>query len=438
MTHARLLRGYGWISFFILVLLLTGCRTEKISTLPVENVSASDVQPPQELTVWCYGDSCADFASKFEQENKGVKINVKRFTYNDHAQTYLDAMVKGKAPDVMEVENTFLGEFNAIEGIVNLLEEPFRADLLKATVAPALWDATLSYDGTRLIALPVASSPRVTFYRKDILEKYGFPSEPEALGRYMEDPERWLNMAIKLRKEGIFITQWDADPMELYETTVPQFDSSMRFNRNNEVIRQGLELSQEVNRRGLDANIGLWTELGEQALQSGKLAMVYLGTWGELQLEQWAPKTTGLWRVTRLPFNLYGYSGSTSLMLSEQSKNKPLAWKFMYSMFMGMDGNATVAAHLPSRKTVLDRKYSSNFLGGQYSNELYMDLAMKMREYKPTPLDVVANEWFRVAKLKAIEFNMYPATALKTINDEINVKLEESRRILLARLNKRR
>ncbi|MCY9761378.1 extracellular solute-binding protein [Paenibacillus alvei] len=422
------------LSFLILFLFAaSGCDEQPsiMHQVQADDEHIAEAKPPLSITVWCFEEQYADYAKKFEAAHPGVTVNVKRFSYKNHAEAYLDALEQGYAPDVMEVGHEFLGEFNGIQGLVDLNAPPFQASELKPDISPDLWDTGLSYDNKHLIALPITTSPLVTFYRKDILERYGFPSEPEKLALYMEDPDRWLAMAKRLKEHGIYLLQWDREPLQWYESMFPLLNSRLQFNRNNAMIAQGMLLSQRVNVQGLDANVGVWTEAGTEALGTGKLAMVYLGSWGEQQLEEWAPHTKGLWRATRLPMKLYGYYTGSSLIMPEQARNKELAWSFMKSVFYGVTDDSTVAAYLPSRKVLLDQERHSQFLGGQQADRLYMELASKMKEFRPTPLDKQAAEWYHSVKQRGIENNTLPDVILNQIEKLIEQGLQQERRVIL-------
>ncbi|UHA74934.1 ABC transporter substrate-binding protein [Paenibacillus sp. 481] len=420
-----------FVMFIFLILPIVGCRTEHIATAPQDKVEPSAEQLPQRLTVWSYDGNYKSHAKQFEKLYPDVEVEVKEFTFDNHVEAYLQAMEDGSPPDIMEIENKNLGEFNAIEGIVNLLDPPFDAGRLKMDIAPTLWEMAKSFDKKALIALPITFSPKVTFYRKDIIEKYGFPSEPEELAAYMKESKNWLKMARELKKDGIFIAQWDSEALELSESTMALFDESLMFNRNSLLIKQGLSLAREVNQRGLGANTSIWNETGQKMLRSGNLAMVYMGAWGEYRLHDWAPNTAGLWRATSLPFGLYGFSDASSLMMSEHAKNKPLAWEFMKMVHQNGSTDSVVTAHLPSRRDLLEKKHTSTFLGGQLVNPLYMELADRMIVSRPTPLDLAVMGGYRSYINQYIYSHVSPDKVLSQIERKINQEMELERSILL-------
>jgi multiple sugar transport system substrate-binding protein len=61
--------------------------------------------------------------------------------------------------------------------------------------------------------------------------------------------------------------------------------------------------------------------------------MFYTGFWYQDFLMSAASETAGQWRVTRLPFGLYGQSGTSIAAISSQSVNKAEAWSVLEWIF---------------------------------------------------------------------------------------------------------
>ncbi|QYR23090.1 hypothetical protein KZ483_09285 [Paenibacillus sp. sptzw28] len=49
----------------------------------------------------------------------------------------------------------------------------------------------------------------MSFYRADILEENGFPSDPKELAFYMSKPEQFLDMAQALKAKGIYLLEFN-------------------------------------------------------------------------------------------------------------------------------------------------------------------------------------------------------------------------------------
>ncbi|MCZ8519951.1 MULTISPECIES: ABC transporter substrate-binding protein [Paenibacillus] len=415
---------------------LAGCgKPAGDAAQPSQETTPEVQQGPVELTLWTYYENgWQSTIDAFRREHPNIDIKVTSYPFAEYAQKYLSALADGTGPDIMLVDSAHLGDFGAIEGVENLLSPPYDAGRYKADFSPSMWDSMMSLDGKRLISLPLDTAPSVTYYRADLLKAYGFPDEPEALGKFMENPDNWLAIGEELQKHGSYIVQWESDLIHLHEASMPFFDRSLNLMRNNDTMVRALDIAKTVNQKGLDANVDIWTEVGEKAVKSGKIAMLYLGTWGADQIQAWAPEQEGKWRATRLPFGLYGFENSSSFILPSEGKHKKEAWQFV-------EHTATVAskkgegggthAYLPSRGNANVMAQTNPYMGGQHTNALYESLAGQMKERMVTPLDTKAQEIWTDGILSGIEANTDSKTILEGIEKEIGKKLGRDKEILL-------
>ncbi|MVO98426.1 ABC transporter substrate-binding protein [Paenibacillus lutrae] len=399
----------------------TNAPTEK----PAENI---------ELTLWSHYNGFEAAIAKFQALNPNVKINTKLFTYAEYVSAYLQAIADGTPPDIMMVDSGDFGHFTAIEGLENLLDAPYQAGKYAKEFSPALWDSAMGADGKSLISFPLATGPTVTYYRADILEKHGFPSEPEELAVYMEDPANWLNMARKLRGSGIYITQWDNETLLLFEKTMGTFDRKLNFIRSNQIFYKAVSIAKTVNDDGLEAHLDIWTDAGVKAIRDGNLAMMYLGTWGADQIKSWAPETEGKWRETRLPFGLYGWQNSSNFVLPSAGKNKEMAWKFIEFAVTeqskeGLFG--AVPAYLPARGNAKELAVTNPFLGGQKAYALHEKMMAKVQEFPITPLDYKAQEVWQRGIIEGIERKKDTQKIVEDARAEVEKAVQRDKEILL-------
>ncbi|AEI45514.1 ABC transporter substrate-binding protein [Paenibacillus mucilaginosus] len=420
---------------------LAGCSQPADPPLPAPPADSPAVsQGSVELTMWTYYPNGWDATiAGFRRHYPEIDIKVEVHPFAEYSQKYLAALADGTAPDILMVDSAHLGEFGAIEGVENLLSPPYEAGRYQAGFSPAMWDSMLSLDGGRLIALPLATAPSLTYYRADLLKAYGFPDEPEALGTFMEDPANWLAMGEELLKHGSYITQWDNELIRFFEASTPLFDRNLNFQRSSAEFERALDLAKEVNHRGLDANVDVWNEVGEKAVRSGRIAMLYLGTWGADQIQAWAPELEGKWRAARLPFGLYGFENSSSFLLPSQGRHKAEAWKFIeHSVTVaskdGMGGS--IPAYLPARGNPVELERANAYLGGQRTYALFEELAGRMKERTVTPLDKKAQAIWSQAIVKGVEADQDSKALLEEVRKEIEKRLGRDKEILLEWKNK--
>jgi len=76
------------------------------------------------------------------------------------------------------VEVGWIARITSSAGFEDLLQPPYNAGQYKDMIIPFKWTQGLTTDG-RLVAMPKDIAPATVFYRKDIFEAAGLPSEPE-------------------------------------------------------------------------------------------------------------------------------------------------------------------------------------------------------------------------------------------------------------------
>lgn len=346
-------KRYRWLTWLTAAaILLAGCGLQEAVTdepVKIEPKRLSD--EPVTIEFWAYYEGWEGTITAFQQKYPNVTVNLKTFSFNTYTDEYLKAIADGNPPDVMLADSEQFGQFTAINGLEDLTS--YGADSYREGFSESLWNSNLSFDGSKLIGFPLGTSPLVTYYRADILKQYGFPSEPEELGRYMENPDHWLKMAQTLKKDQRYITQWSPEVVDIFSSTSAMFDSDMNFLRNNDTFIEAVGLAKEINSQALEAAMDVWTPSGAQAVHDGQIAMLYLGTWGAAQIKEWDPDGEGQWRETRLPFNLYGWENSSNFMMPSAGQNKEWAWKFIEYCVTEWtkegDGDG-VPAYIPARE----------------------------------------------------------------------------------------
>ncbi|MDA3730795.1 extracellular solute-binding protein [Niameybacter massiliensis] len=389
----------------VLVCMLVGC-TEK-EPIDISNIGRVEVeQQGEKLTIWSHYGGWEEVIEDFNRQYPNMEVEVKVLPYEEYVSNYIDALVTGEVPDLMIIDSTDWANFNTLSSFENLSIEPYNASAYKKDFDPELWQLGKAFGGEELIGLSFATAPVVTYYRADVMEAYGFPSEPEALGIYMADPEKWLEMCRVFAKDNKYLSQWAGNAVWIAGLAGPCFDENLNFVRITSEFEQALGISQEVHKERLALYADIWMERGRQALRDGDLIMLYLGTWGANELQTLVPEQEGLWRVTRLPFNIYGWNNSTLMSIPKEGKNKEGAWNFIRFYNFEQDSAAlgNIPGYLPSRETQESLNHENTFLGGQKDQQLYYEVLSKTQEYRITPLDKKGFEiWENILNLSLDE-----------------------------------
>lgn len=438
------------LTFILILGTLTSCvgrETKEDSRPPLakgqteENIEKEvNTNEPIELTLWSFYEGGWDHAiSEFRKLYPNIKINVKAFSYGEYEEVYLNALVTGNVPDIMSFDSNQFRNFKDINGLQDLTQVPFNANEYQKQFPEALWQTGTAVNNKKLIGIPFSTSPLVTYYRKDIMEKYGFPSEPEELATFMENPSNWLKIGETLNKDGTSIMQWPNEIMNIYKSASSFYDNEYNFQLNTELINEAIVLSQKAYQSELFRKYDLYTPEGQAALRENKLAMTYLGTYGAQQLSELAPEQAGKWRVTRLPFNVFGWTNSSILSIPAAGVQKEAAWKFIefYSFELIKHGfSGSVPGILPARTIQMNGNQESTFLGGQQIQKTFIEIMSQTNERFITPLDEQSEQIWQQHIDSGIEWNVEPSQILEKITQDLNQNLGQEQKILRENIEK--
>lgn len=404
----------------------------------VSKEKVSKATNDNEIVVWTHFP-IDQRIEKFNEMYPDIKVKQEVFTYEEYTSKYLDALISGEVPDVMVIHSEHFGDFNSINGLDDLNSDIYDFAKYKKDFDKELLEVGKSLDSSKQLGIAYATSPIVTYYRKDIMEKYGFPSEPEELANYIESKENYLNIARTLAKDNIYLNQTPSELIHLINTSQPILNEKFEYQRNNDSVKEAMEISNTMRKESLIAYKSIWSEEGQEDIRNDKFAMIFLGSYGADQIKEWAPDQDGKWRVTRLPLGVYGWSNSTILSIPEKSKNKDGAWKFIeFISFLEDEGALTqsVYGYLPKRGIPSELELRNDYLGGQKDKAFYEDVLSKTEEFQPTPLDRIATESWNEIVTKELESNNDVDLMMENITNYINNKIITEKNSLIEGFNK--
>jgi len=177
------------IVMFSIAALLLGCSKKDNNAITFAVGGA-----PNELDVW------EQIAQDF-QEKTGTRVIINRQpTDSDQRRQGLVIALKSKKsdPDVFLMDVAWIAQFAASQWLSALDSYMQKSDLTADVFFPRILSLTDRYNDA-LIALPIYVDGGMLYYRKDLLEKYGFSGPPEtweelvAFSRTVQEGERESN-----------------------------------------------------------------------------------------------------------------------------------------------------------------------------------------------------------------------------------------------------
>ncbi|MCM3633433.1 ABC transporter substrate-binding protein [Paenibacillus camelliae] len=330
------------------------------------------------LTIWSPKPILDYEIQSFQEANPNIRIQFTSLQGEPRlSERYLNALAEGTAPDIMLLPQAMLGSINSVDLIADLSQSHLPLDRYRKMMGEHLWDIHQSLDGEHTIALPFEAYPYVFYYRYDILEEKGYPADPDALAAYLREPKHLLQLVSDLQQDKQWLLQWENDLITLLNYGQFFFNRDIEYERDSDQYMQVIDTTLKLIDHA--ANISVWSTNGQEMLRNNELVAVYMQSFGENSIEEWAPDQAGKWRVTRLPLGIEAVDVNTSLSIAitEHSKHKAEAEKFL--------------EHVMNTSTVfnwMETAPANEFLGGQDSGSLYLDILRGNRSSAvPTPLD---------------------------------------------------
>jgi multiple sugar transport system substrate-binding protein len=337
----------------------------------------------------------------FAAKNPDIKITTQRYG-DDSVQQILTACAGGACPDVLMTFEIFYPAL-AERGIYADLTPFIESDPeFKATVIPDYPQDLVNafrYDGKQ-IALPEQFAGMWLYYNKRLFEEAGVEPPPADWTDGSWTFERFLDAAKKLTKgsgdtaQYGFVDGWApflSQTLFAMNNGVAWFDPPVNptsTNMRDDRFVEGLQFYADL------ANVHAVAPPADQAASisapdlftSGRAAMMLSGhfMWPTLASAEDLDFDVGVLPVGPSGTTPKSDIGVTGLGISEASKNKEAAWRFV-KFFTGPEGQKIIAESglfVPVLKTVAD---SESFLGthGRVENVRTMSDAIDHVNYLP-------------------------------------------------------
>lgn len=330
----------------------------------------------------------------FKKEYPNVKVKFKTAPPDETYKNLLLGLSSGQgAPDVVAIENKNLGQFVATGELVDLTKniEPYKDQFNQFK----LLDAT---DEGKIYAVPWDSGPVGVYYRRDVFEEAGLPSDPESVSKQLATWDKYVKTAKiihdKTGKKMLSLSKSN-NYARLFEIMLQQqetyyFDKEGKVVVDNEKAERALKVFKELWDGGYTDETTPWTDGWYASLAQGKVATEPNAVWLGGFLKSWiAPDAVGKWGVVPLPVweeggNRTANDGGSTLVITNQSKNKEAAWAFVEFMLTREESQMEMfktTDAFPSLESVYDESYFSEkdpYFGGQKYRELFTELVKEV------------------------------------------------------------
>ncbi|MBX3620571.1 MAG: extracellular solute-binding protein [Rhizobacter sp.] len=338
-----------------------------------------------------------------------VEIKLATLAYPDHHTAMTTALATGaNLPDVMAVDNDFIGKFAQSGGLEDLSKAPYNALQYRAKLAKFSIPQAMS--GGILAAMPVDIGPGAMFYRKDLTDKAGV-TEADLTKSW----ESYIEAGKKVKAAtGAYMLGNAVDIKDIVIRSGLKDGEGAYFDKKGQPLVtsprfvKAFELAKAARVAGIDGKIGAWSNEWTEGFKRDRIASQMMGAWLAGHLKNWlAPESKGNWRSAQLPNGSFGYWGGSFYAIPKKAEHKAAAWEFIKFMTLNKDMQIEAFRKLDAFPALIEAQNDAfihepiEYLGGQKAREEWKVAAdhiqaIAVDKYDPVAKDVVNAELEKV------------------------------------------
>ncbi len=304
-------------------------------TMTSSAAEGSDISAHIEVGGWPSGDDAFKAAMEgFNELYPNIEVELVFTDTTAHHQALQTSLAAGSgAPDVAMVEGAYIAQYRNSTALTDLNE--FGAADYQDDFVAFKWNQGVSDDGSRMVAIPWDIGPTLFYYRTDVFEECGLPTDPAEVSELMSTWDGVLEVAeaVSIPGERWFLP--DASyPYQWLFINRDYYDEDLNLQLERDGDLDCLEACLEIRENGWDMNVDMWSTEAYAAYEAGTCVCVASGCWfsGFLKTDI-DPDGAGHWGATELPAGIKPTNwGGSFLVIPEQSENKEAAWDFVEYM----------------------------------------------------------------------------------------------------------
>lgn len=302
LSRRRLLAGGAALGLGALTGAVSGCGS---------TVSIS--RDPNELVLWYWSRSVsAELLAEAAQQIPGTGKRLRADLISDW-DTKLRTSLAGQAyiPDVASINSNCSLYFENEDRFLDL--NTLGAEAYRADYYDWKWRLGTTPTGRQLF-WPMDVGPTGFYYRTDLFEQAGLPTNPDDVGAAVGTWDGFLDLGAKLKRDtGLALLAQAQTVMDRFLDASPEryFDAEDRplFNQPGSAVRQAWDTAVAAVGAGITANLQT-TNDQNSGWVSGKVAGQVSASWWMSTLISTAPETEGLWRIAAQPERAGNFGGS--------------------------------------------------------------------------------------------------------------------------------
>jgi len=292
-----------------------------------------------EITFWAMGaegENIQPLIEKFENLHADIKVKVQSIPWGAAHEKLLTAVAGQSTPDVCQLGNTWIPEFQAIGALLALDSSIAHSSIIdKNKYFDGIWKTNVI--GKNVYGIPWYVDTRLLFYRKDVLTKAGYQTPPKSWDEWLDlsykiknlsSPQQWryavffsliyndwaVPVILILCNGGRLLKNNDCYGAFDDPATLEALRFYMKFFEDSLAIRSMTEVSNMY-----------------QGFYDGLFSMMITGPWNVSEIRKRYPQLKDRWSTATIPArqNFNSIAGGSSLVLFKNTRHPMAAWKLI-------------------------------------------------------------------------------------------------------------
>jgi multiple sugar transport system substrate-binding protein len=380
------------------------------------------------------GEVVADLLPQFNRAHPDIEVRVQQLPWTAAHQKLLTAFAGEATPDVCLLGNTWIPEFVALKAL-EPLDQPLAHSgvIRREDYFPGIWDTNVV--GGTLYGIPWYVETKVLFYRRDLLERAGFPEPPKTWPEWSRALEA-IKQVVGPERYSVLLPLNEFEPLLVLalQQKEPLLRDGGRYgNFESPGFRRAFAFYLEMFRRQWAPPVAntqisnVWEELGR-----GYFSFYINGPWniGEFK-RRLPPESQGSWMTAPMPGPAgpgASVAGGASLVIFRRSRHKEDAWRLVEFLsapevqkrFYDLTGD------LPPRRT----SWQDPSLAGNLYARAFRE---QLERVRPTPK---VAEWERIMTAmqlmseRVVHGDLTPGEGMRQLDRDVDALLEKRRWLL--------
>lgn len=336
-----------------------------------------------ELTFWAFGATgYEELVKEYQEENPNVTIKFKSSETAEHHDALFTSLSAGSgAPDIAMLEVDQFDRFKAAQDrFANLYD--LGAKDVQDQYLDWKWNAGENAEGDFLFGLPTDIGPKALYYRTDVFEAAGLPTEPAEVEALINSPEAFKEAGLQVKEKTgkPFVDSIEMAYRAYLDSAVETYlnpEGELLIAKEGNAVKKAYDYAVELNEAGVVGEFDMWTPEWSNAVNTGEFAAELGAGWLKGWMEGNAPDASGNFKVATLPTEFAANWGGSYIAIPSETDNAQAAYDFVEWLVSPENQLKSFQSNglFPSAPSVYEmEEFTANqdeFFGGQVTSEVF-------------------------------------------------------------------